>query len=68
MVLMRMGDQQRPLFPAAHQKHGGGRSEITDFEEVVMLDRQYIQNWSPMLDIKILASTVKTVLKRDGAS
>ncbi len=45
-----------------------GRSEITDFEEVVMLDRQYIQNWSLMLDIKILASTVKTVLKRDGAS
>ena len=45
-----------------------GRSEITDFDEVVMLDRQYIQNWSPMLDIKILASTVKVVLKRDGAS
>ena len=45
-----------------------GRSEITDFEEVVMLDRQYIQNWSPMLDIKILANTVKVVLKREGAS
>lgn len=31
-----------------------GRSEITDFEEVVMLDRKYLQNWSPMLDIEIL--------------
>jgi len=23
-----------------------GRSEITDFEEVVRLDREYIENWS----------------------
>ena len=45
-----------------------GRSEITDFEEVVMLDRQYLQSWSPLLDMKILFSTVKVVLKRDGAS
>ena len=45
-----------------------GRSEITDFEEVVMLDRKYLQNWSPMLDIKILFRTVMVVLKRDGAS
>lgn len=45
-----------------------GRSEITDFEEVVMLDRKYLQNWSPMLDIEILFRTVMVVLKRDGAS
>ena len=31
-----------------------GRSEITDFEEVVKLDTEYIQNWSIGLDIKIL--------------
>lgn len=31
-----------------------GRSEITDFEEVVKLDTKYISEWSFMLDIKIL--------------
>lgn len=45
-----------------------GRSEITDFEEVVMLDRKYLQNWSPLLDIQILFRTVMVVVRRDGAS
>lgn len=44
-----------------------GRSAITDFEEVVKLDTEYINNWSLSLDLKILLKTVKTVLKRDGA-
>ena len=44
-----------------------GRSEITDFEEVVALDRYYIEHWSIGLDIKILAKTVKVVLKHEGA-
>ena len=44
-----------------------GRSEITDFEEVVKLDTQYISNWTPGLDIKILLQTVITVLKRKGS-
>ena len=44
-----------------------GRSEITDFEEVVKLDTQYINEWSIGLDIKILLKTVLTVLKRDGS-
>ena len=35
-----------------------GRSDITDFEEVVRLDTQYIAEWSFMLDIKILFRTV----------
>ena len=35
-----------------------GRSEITDFDEVVKLDREYIENWSLALDIKILLKTV----------
>ena len=44
-----------------------GRSDITDFEEVVRLDTEYISNWSFGLDIKILLQTVKTVLKREGS-
>lgn len=31
-----------------------GRSDITDFEEVVKLDMKYIANWNFGLDIKIL--------------
>ena len=44
-----------------------GRSEITDFEEVVRLDTTYINEWSIGLDIKILLQTVLTVLKREGS-
>lgn len=44
-----------------------GRNEITDFEEVVKLDKQYIQNWSVFQDIKIILKTVYVVLKRKGS-
>ena len=45
-----------------------GRSEITDFEEVVALDTYYIDNWSIWLDMKIIIKTaVQLVLKRTGA-
>lgn len=44
-----------------------GRSEITDFEEVVKLDVQYIENWTFGMDLKILLQTVLVVLKHDGA-
>ncbi len=44
-----------------------GRSEITDFEEVVRLDREYITNWSVGLDLKILLKTVAVVFKKDGS-
>ena len=44
-----------------------GRSSITDFEDVVKLDVQYIENWSFGLDLKILLQTVLVVLKHDGA-
>lgn len=44
-----------------------GRSKITDFDEVVRLDREYIENWSLGLDLKILLKTVVVVLKRQGA-
>ena len=35
-----------------------GRSDINDFEEVVALDREYIDTWSSWLDLKILALTL----------
>ena len=45
-----------------------GRSEITDFEEVVKLDLEYIDNWSIWLDIKLLIETVFVVLFQRGAT
>lgn len=44
-----------------------GRSDITDFEEVVRLDKEYISNWNIGLDIKILFKTVLVVLRKDGS-
>ena len=44
-----------------------GRSEITDFEEVVELDTKYIEQWSIGLDIKILFKTVTVVFTGSGA-
>ncbi len=44
-----------------------GRSTITDFDEIVRLDREYIENWSLSLDFKILLKTVVVVLTRRGA-
>lgn len=44
-----------------------GRSNITDFEEVVELDKKYIAEWTLGLDIKLLIKTVAVVLGRDGA-
>ena len=43
-----------------------GRNTVTDFEDVVKMDLQYIDNWSLSLDIKILFKTVFTVLKETG--
>ncbi|MDE7416333.1 MAG: sugar transferase [Lachnospiraceae bacterium] len=44
-----------------------GRSDIQDFEEIVRLDLEYIDNWSLGLDIKILIMTVFAVLGRKGS-
>lgn len=44
-----------------------GRSDITDFEEVVQLDNQYIVNWSLKLDIKIMLKTIGVVLGAKGS-
>ena len=44
-----------------------GRSDIQNFEEVVELDCKYIDEWSPMLDIKIFFKTIPVVLLHKGA-
>lgn len=44
-----------------------GRSKITDFEEVVKLDKQYITDWSMGLDFRILFKTIQSVIKKEGA-
>ncbi len=43
-----------------------GRSELT-FDEQVLLDLYYIENWSPLLDMQILLRTVPKVVLGDGA-
>lgn len=44
-----------------------GRSDILDFEEVVQLDTQYINNWSIGLDLRILFKTIMVVVKKEGS-
>ena len=44
-----------------------GRSNIKDFDEVVRLDLEYIDNWSLGLDVKIILKTVLAVFKGIGA-
>ncbi len=43
-----------------------GRSELT-FDEMVLLDLYYIENWSPWLDFNILLRTIPRVLFGEGA-
>ena len=43
-----------------------GRKE-TDWEERMRLDLDYVENWSPALDLVIVAKTVKAVLMGEGA-
>lgn len=44
-----------------------GRSNITDFEQVVALDKKYIQEWSMGLDFRILLRTIKVVFSKEGS-
>lgn len=44
-----------------------GRSKIENFEDVVRMDVDYIDNWSPWLDIKILLKTFAVVFTARGA-
>ena len=44
-----------------------GRSSINDFEEWMRLDREYVQDWSLGLDLRILLRTIPAVLRGHGA-
>ena len=44
-----------------------GRSDITNFEDVVELDTKYITEWTLGLDLKILFKTVLVVLGKCGS-
>jgi lipopolysaccharide/colanic/teichoic acid biosynthesis glycosyltransferase len=44
-----------------------GRSAISDFEDWIRLDLDYIRNWSLWLDLKILLRTIPVVLTGQGA-
>jgi exopolysaccharide biosynthesis polyprenyl glycosylphosphotransferase len=44
-----------------------GRSQITDFDDVIHLDYQYNKNWNILFDLKIILKTVPVVLFGKGA-
>lgn len=44
-----------------------GRSNVKNFENVVKLDTKYIEEWSLLLDIKIIIKTVFIVFNKQGA-
>lgn len=44
-----------------------GRNEITDFQEILKLDLEYIDNWSLSADIRILLMTIWVVVMGKGA-
>lgn len=45
-----------------------GRNDITEVDEWMRLDLEYIDNWSLWLDVKLLFKTVKVMIKPKGAS
>ena len=44
-----------------------GRNEINGFDEWVRLDLEYVDNWTLLLDIKILLMTIPAAIKGTGA-
>jgi exopolysaccharide biosynthesis polyprenyl glycosylphosphotransferase len=45
----------------------GGRNLITDFEEVVRLEQEYVERWSFRLDLRIMFKTLGVMLSGKGA-
>ncbi len=45
-----------------------GRSDITDFDEVVRLDSEYIDDWNIEKDIKIILKTILVIFTRKGSA
>jgi lipopolysaccharide/colanic/teichoic acid biosynthesis glycosyltransferase len=43
-----------------------GRSKVS-FEEWMLLDNLYVDTWSPLGDLVVLARTIPAVLRKDGA-
>ena len=43
-----------------------GRSDVS-FEQWMELDNRYIDQWTPLVDLAIIAKTVPAVLRKDGA-
>ncbi len=74
-LLMQYMDLYTPEQARRHEVKPGltgwaqinGRNAIT-WEEKFVLDVWYVDNWSIALDLKILALTIKKVLKREGIS
>jgi len=44
-----------------------GRNDVTDFEDVIQMDLEYIENWSVMLDLRLLIKTLQVVFNKQGA-
>ncbi len=44
-----------------------GRNRITEFDQIVRLDLQYIDSWSIWLDVRIILRTIKAVFTREEA-
>ena len=43
-----------------------GRNQVSDFDQWVKLDMEYIQKWSLALDVKILFKTIRAVFAGSG--
>lgn len=44
-----------------------GRSDIVDFEKVILLDVTYMESWSLWLDLQIILQTFTVILRKKGA-
>jgi lipopolysaccharide/colanic/teichoic acid biosynthesis glycosyltransferase len=57
--------QVKPGLTGQWQAHG--RSRVTDFEDIVCMDIEYQQKWSPAYDLQLIFRTIQVVIARDGA-